>query len=272
MSTPDKARSRPTTDQADNHGFPIAADDAGSVSVGAGSISDELQDLVLDSPDIAVFLKEISERAAAVFSAPGADIHCAVLLVRPRMQSTMTGSSPEAIAMDEIQTRYDDGPCLRAARYQEPCVVEDFRSDTRFGQYTTSILHTGIRSALGVPIQLDGAAAAALDLYSTRPGEFDSNSVQDALGLAGEASRALRTAVRIAHFSDAAKNLRLAMDSRATIQIATGIIMGQSRCSHDAAMTILRSASSSRNTKLSDIAASVLLSIGQEPPTAHFDY
>jgi GAF domain-containing protein len=173
--------------------------------------------------------------------------------------------------MDEVQFRYDDGHCLRAAREQAPCGVEDFRTDSRFGRYITSILHTGIRSALGVPIPLEGDALAALDLYSTRPGEFDEERTQAALHLAAEASRALRTAVRIAHFSDAARNLRSAMDSRATIQLAAGIIMGQNRCRHDTAMAVLKSASSSRNTKLKDVAAAVLLSIGQHPPTAHFE-
>ncbi|PPB48531.1 response regulator receiver protein [Arthrobacter pityocampae] len=263
----------PAGNHSDGH---AAAPLAGHHPLDSGSseavvFSDLIQDLVLDSTDIGGFLHDVARHAASSLSAPDSEVHCAVLLVRPRMKGTMAGSSPEATAMDEVQFQYDDGPCLRAAREQAPCVVEDFQTDSRFGQYTPAILHAGIRSALGVPIPLEGEAIAALDLYSTRAGEFDAERTQAALHLAAEASRALRTAIRIAHFADTATNLRAAMDSRATIQLAAGIIMGQNRCSHDTAIAILKSASSSRNIKLKDVAAAVVLSIGQQPPAAHFD-
>jgi AmiR/NasT family two-component response regulator len=61
------------------------------------------------------------------------------------------------------------------------------------------------------------------------------------------------------------------MNSRTTIDVAAGIIMGQNRCSHDTAMTILKAASSGRNVKLADIAAAVVASIGQGLPETHFD-
>jgi hypothetical protein len=62
--------------------------------------SDTLQDLVLDSPDIGAFLEGLSLRAGATLSRPDAEVHRAVLLVRPRVQATMAGSNPEARAMD----------------------------------------------------------------------------------------------------------------------------------------------------------------------------
>ncbi|BBE24340.1 hypothetical protein MN0502_32230 [Arthrobacter sp. MN05-02] len=78
-------------------------------------------------------------------------------------------------------------------------------------------------------------------------------------------------AVRVAHLSDTGHQLRAAMSSRTTIDVAAGIIMGQNRCSHDTAMTILKAASSGRNRKLADVAAAVVASIGQELPETHFD-
>ncbi|WP_334683616.1 ANTAR domain-containing protein [Arthrobacter sp. CAN_A214] len=81
----------------------------------------------------------------------------------------------------------------------------------------------------------------------------------------------MRLAVRIAQLTETSDNLRSAMTSRTTIDLAAGIIMGQNRCSHDAAMTILKAASSARNTKLRDVATQVLASVGQQPPETHFD-
>ena len=57
-----------------------------------------------------------------------------------------------------------------------------------------------------------------------------------------------------------------------TIDLATGAIMAQNRCGQDTAIKILKIASSTRNVKLRDIAASVVRSISQDPRVrTHFD-
>ena len=87
---------------------------------------------------------------------------------------------------------------------------------------------------------------------------------------ATDASKFLRVAVRVAHLTDTGEHLRAAMSSRTTIDVAAGIIIGQNRCSHEAASTILKAASSGRNVKLAEVAAAVVTSIGQEPPETYF--
>jgi AmiR/NasT family two-component response regulator len=96
------------------------------------------------------------------------------------------------------------------------------------------------------------------------PSGFDPDAVRTAEVFAREASRSLRLAVRIARLTDAGENLRAAMASRTTIDLAVGIIMAQNGCSQEAAMTILKAASSARNTKLRDIAARVVASAGED--------
>jgi GAF domain-containing protein len=66
----------------------------------------------------------------------------------------------------------------------------------------------GIRSALGIPIRLDAGASAGLGFYSTRPRAFSDTSIAVAEGIARDASRSLRLAVRIAHLTDNTDNLR----------------------------------------------------------------
>lgn len=60
------------------------------------------------------------------------------------------------------------------------------------------------------------------------------------------------------------------MESRTAIDLAAGVFMAQSRCSQDAAMAILKAASNTRNTKLRDVEAAVLASVGQDSVTTHF--
>ncbi|MBG6182513.1 hypothetical protein IWX65_000446 [Arthrobacter sp. CAN_A214] len=149
--------------------------------------------------------------------------------------------------------------------------MPDTHEDQRWPEYQDAIAEHGIRSILGVPIPLNGDANCALNLYATTPRAFPDDAVLTAETFAREASASLRLAVRIAQLTETSDNLRSAMTSRTTIDLAAGIIMGQNRCSHDAAMTILKAASSARNTKLRDVATQVLASVGQQPPETHFD-
>lgn len=239
--------------------------------LGEISLPRMLQDMVLESPDIHQFLDGLASLAADALSSDGTEMLCGITLLRPRSRGTVASSSEQAQLMDEIQYQFDDGPCIRAAREGQIYVVSDFREESRFGEYPRVIVDHGLRSALGVPIPLDGLAAAGLNLYSPQPRAFDDALIAAASDLAREASQSLRLAVRVAHLSDTGQQLRDAMSSRTTIDVAAGIIMGQNRCSHDTAMTILKAASSGRNMKLAEIAASVVTSIGQQLPQTHFD-
>ena len=62
------------------------------------------------------------------------------------------------------------------------------------------------------------------------------------------------------------------MKSRTTIDLAAGVIMAQNRCSQATAMAILKNASSARNVKLRDVAATVVASVSSDATvTTHFD-
>ncbi|WP_258069850.1 GAF and ANTAR domain-containing protein [Arthrobacter sp. SX1312] len=238
--------------------------------LGELSLPGMLQDLVLDSTDINEFLDGLARLAADTLSTPDREVMSGVTLLRRRSTGTVASSSEQAKLMDEVQYAFDDGPCIRAARDGQVYHVEDFLEEKRFGDYTAAIVEHGMRSAVGVPIPLDGLAAAGLNLYSPQPHAFDDESIAEAVQLATEASKFLRLAVRVAHLTDTGEHLRAAMNSRTTIDVAAGIIMGQNRCSHEAAITILKAASSGRNMKLADVAAAVVTSIGQQLPETHF--
>jgi GAF domain-containing protein len=229
-----------------------------------------LQDLVLESPDIEVFLADLAALAADHFTGTGRQVFCGIMLLRPRKAHTVSSSSAQALKMDEVQYAFGDGPCLTAARTNKAVYVPDIHHETRWPGYLAAIAGHGIGSILAVPIPLDGDAASGLNLYSTLPSGFDDTARHAAAVFAREASQALRLAVRIANLTDTAENLKAAMDSRTTIDLAAGLIMAQNRCSQDAAMTILKAASSARNTKLRDVAAAVVASTGHPAPTAHF--
>jgi AmiR/NasT family two-component response regulator len=64
------------------------------------------------------------------------------------------------------------------------------------------------------------------------------------------------------------ENLQHALASRAVIDQALGIIMGQNRCTADEAFDILRATSQNRNVKLRDVAAAMVAAVSGHPPVS----
>jgi len=150
--------------------------------------------------------------------------------------------------------------------------VPDVSCETRWPEYVRAVAKKGVRSILGVPLRLEGESSAALNVYSSRAHGFSGEDIARAELFGEQSAKTLRLELRLARLQDAKENLEAAMKNRTAIDVAVGVIMAQNRCSQDAAMTILRKASNSRNVKLRDVAAAVIASAS---PTAslrtHFD-
>ncbi|KNC19868.1 response regulator receiver protein [Arthrobacter sp. RIT-PI-e] len=236
------------------------------------TVTARLQNMVLESEDVQHFLTGMVTIAAESFTGAYGSVFCGVTLLRPRSMITVASSSEEAQLVDEVQYGFDDGPCLRAAREGVTVHIPDFLTETRFPEYREAIAAHGLRSALGIPIRLDAGASAGLDFYSTEANAFDDQGIVVAERIARDVSQSLRLAVRMAELSSATSNMRAAMESRTTIDMALGAIMAQNRCDQEEAITILRRASSNRNVKLRDVATEILGSVGQRKPVStHFE-
>jgi hypothetical protein len=115
-------------------------------------------------------------------------------------------------------------------------------------------------------------SGAALDLYALNERAFSAGTIDGAESYVHIASGSLQLAVRIARLSDARHNLMAAVESRTAIDTAVGVVMAQNRCNLETAVAMLKRASSSRNVKLRDIAASDIASVAHDPSVApHVD-
>jgi hypothetical protein len=238
----------------------------------AQPIAADMQDLLLDSPDVEAFLTELARHSAAMFSTPGARVFCGVTMLRRRGATTVASSDERALLLDELQYQFAEGPCLTAARTGMRIHVPDLENDESWPDYNEVATANGIRSVLAVPFQLaDESARAGLNLYSETVNGFDEAAVQRATDYVQQASKGLRLAVLIAQHSQTASDLRAAMTSRTVIDVATGIIIAQNRCSQEEAMDLIKKASSNRNVKLRDVAQAIVDSAGGGPVATHFE-
>ena len=200
----------------------------------------ELQRLLLQSPDVDAFLSQIAVLAAAVTSPPSS---CGVTLRRNGEVSTVAASSLLASQADEIQYGRGQGPCLHSMRTGEVVHIPDLAADDRWTDYKLNALAQGVRSSLSTPLFVDDQPVGALNLYTDTLHTFTPADITKARAFADQASAALTLVLRHAEHLDLQEQLRNALASRAVIDQALGIIMGQQRCNATDAFAVLRHAS-----------------------------
>jgi GAF domain-containing protein len=186
----------------------------------------------------------------------GAD-QASVSLLTNGKAKTYGATGDLALAADECQYRANGGPCLDAARANHLVMVPDLRTDQRWPS-APEMAQQGARSSLSLPLPVQGEAIGALNLYAREPELFD--EAGQALGqeFAAYAAVAVANAVSYSTAAEAARNLQQAMENRAVIEQAKGIIMGTTGRTADAAFNLLVQQSQHENRKLRDIAHEVV--------------
>jgi hypothetical protein len=279
-SMSDQTSSRATANpQTSGQPAPDESSSAGSSSAGSsssrsssvetssavsGSAVAELQQLLLATDDICEFLTQLAVLTVKLL--PG-ELSCGITLRRNHGAFTVASSDTRASQVDEIQYGQKDGPCLHTLGSGEAVVVDDLAQDYRWDGYRLPALGHGVRSSLSLPLRADGEVIGALNIYASTPRAFGPAEQLAAGRFADEASRALALAVRMAERSEMSAHLQNALASRAVIDQALGIVMGQNRCTADEAFEVLRSISQNRNVKLRAVAADMVTAVSGQPPS-----
>ncbi|MGY1638264.1 GAF and ANTAR domain-containing protein [Geodermatophilus sp. SYSU D00742] len=216
----------------------------------------DLSRVVLADRTITDVLTEITALAARTI--PGAD-STSITLVRGDKAFTAAHHGEMALAADELQYERGYGPCMDAGRGGVVLRIDDMRTETRWPDYTASVVEVDVLSSLSIPLPYQGISIGALNIYSSAPGSF---AGRESLEVALEVAEAIAVAVANADAHDRlgeqARNMRLAMESRSVIEQAKGVLMAQRRVDAEQAFEILREASQRYNRKLRDIATGIV--------------
>jgi GAF domain-containing protein len=191
---------------------------------------------------------------------PGAE-STSITLIRGERAFTAAHSGEMALAADELQYDEGYGPCMDAARGNVILRIDDMRTEERWSHYVPRVIEQGVRSSLSVPLPYQGTSIGALNNYATEAAAFATpESLAAALEVAEAIAVVVLNADAHAQLGDQARNMRLAMDSRAVIEQAKGVLMAQRQVDADQAFEILREASQRYNRKLRDIALGIVAS------------
>lgn len=173
---------------------------------------------------------------------------------------TATGAATGGLAyeVDSYQYGIGEGPCLKALADQEIVEIRDMATDERWPRFGRHAAERGIHSSLSLPLLVRNQSLGALNLYACRSEAFDVADRQTGTLFAAQAAVAFANAQTYAASVKLARDLREALESRAVIDQAMGILIGRNGCSPEAAFTELRLASQKENRKLRDVAADLV--------------
>ena len=201
---------------------------------------------------------------AATLTVRGCD-HASLLVRENDKYITVGASDRLAQAIDDLERRAGDGPCIDAIEEETPQIETDLTTPSLWPKLAAVLVaETPVRGAMGFRLLVDKRKGAALNLFSDTPNMFDAESAGRAAVLAAFASVAINA---VAKGEDAA-SLRRGLLSNREIGKAVGMLMMLHDMSEDEAFDLLRSHSQALNIKLAEVARVVIDQRGQLPTPA----
>lgn len=180
-----------------------------------------------------------------------------IMLVHARHRiETAVATSARVAEAHDLQVAFDEGPCLEAIVDAHPYLSGNIKADERFAVWGPAVAELGYNSVLSVLLATQDRRYGSLNLYAEELDAFD----DDDLAITQIFSRHASVALAAAHHM---QGLQVAIDARKLIGQAQGILMERFDIDADRAFDFLRRQSQAHNTKLREVADSVVRNRGQ---------
>lgn len=236
---------------------PAAADD--DVSGGDSSDGDlqgglaDLAALVAGALSMADLLAQVASSAAQAI--PGADGVGVTLLRLDEVQNRVESLGASAAFVSEVDAvQYelvDEGPCITAARERQTVRSGSVGADRRWPRIGPRVARLGVHSVLALPMLLpDRTVVGALNAYARSRNAFDEHAARAGQLFAAPAGVAVHNAHVLAEARTRAAQLQHALDSRAIIDQAIGVLRSRSGATAEEGFARLRAISQDENVKL----------------------
>jgi hypothetical protein len=162
--------------------------------------------------------------------------------------------------LEEQQFSFGEGPCVDSFAARRPVLSGDLDADSRrWPAYVPAAYEQGIRAVFAFPLQIGAARLGVLDVYRDVPGGLAPTVLHEALTYADVALQTLLDGQQLDAVSrPGAGGLDSAVDSRAELFQAQGMLMIQLRVSLAEAMTRLRGYAYANNRRIGDVARDVV--------------
>ncbi len=193
----------------------------------------------------------------AIWAIPSADL-VSITVVRGDRTETVAANSDRVRTIDSEQYTAGEGPALDAAHSGETVRASVERAMALWPRFARAARAAGVASYLSSPLIIADKFAGSLNLYSAQPHGF--GDLDEALLrlYTTAAAAAIANARRYAEARSLAENLARALQSRAVIDQAIGVLVAIQGISPEQAVGEMSRQSQNTNTKLRDIAVRIV--------------
>lgn len=215
---------------------------------------------VNDGADLVYVYSMLSDRCVQLLPIEA----CGVLLIDLRGHLRVIGSSSHAAELlDLFQVQNDEGPCLKCCRSGESVADVALEPEGEWPRFSALARGHGFGAVYAIPLRSRDVVLGALNLFASTA--IDEERLGVARSLADAATIALLQADPGEDVSTMTRRVHLAVETRATVDQATGIVAQRFELSVDDALARLRTAADDANSRLVDVASAVVARDGNEP-------
>ena len=202
------------------------------------------------------YLQRLCAAAARALAASGAGLS---VMAEDGVRCLTAVSDPDAERIEDLQFVLGEGPCIDAFAGRRPVLVPDLDSGAacRWPAYVPAAYDGRVRAAFAFPLQVGAGRLGVFDIFRASSGSLTADELGQALTFAEVAVTILLDG-QVRPPGAAGSGLDEAMDSRAELFQAQGMVMVQLGRTLAEALARMRAHAYAENRPLADVARDVI--------------
>ena len=202
-------------------------------------------------------LHEIVQTTHAIFDVDGAGL----MLADTDHHLRNVAVSDERLGhLEELQILHQEGPCISAFDDKELVGTQDLAQETRWPLFSRAAVARGVRAVLASPLPYNQDAVGVVAVLSDDPHPWSPEGELALLAFTDLAALLIASMMQGEQQSELAAQLRSALNSRAVIEQAKGVLIGRQGLSAHEAYVQLRDQARAQRRKLAEVSAELVRS------------
>ncbi|HET9873509.1 MAG TPA: GAF and ANTAR domain-containing protein [Propionibacteriaceae bacterium] len=172
----------------------------------------------------------------------------------------LAATDGHAQVIEELQFSLGEGPCIDASRLGRPLLQPQLAQTgpPRWPAFTAAAIAAGVAAIFAFPLHVGGIKLGVLDVSHQTAGMLGPADLTDALGFADAATLAILQLQAIAGDAPMHPEMVAAMEDRAVVHQATGMISVQMNSSLADALVLLRARAYAAERPIRQLATDVV--------------
>jgi len=215
----------------------------------------ELGRLRFGSMSVEDALREIVQTTHTVFSVDGAGL----MLTDTEQRLRGVAASDQRFAhLEDLQIEHGQGPCIEAFDTKQLVGTQDLEAEQRWPDFSAAAVARNVRAVLASPLPYNQDAVGVVAVLSEQRRPWSAEGELALLAFTDLAALMIASMMQGQEQTELAAQLQSALNSRAIIEQAKGVLIGQHGLTAHQAYEKLRAQARSERRKLAAVSADVV--------------